>query len=77
MELTKNELRRQDFVDNKIHWLLSELFEDIQPYNQQGSIHWNIEDIARVRDEIYSIFEGLGVDEFTFYPYLDEKSVEE
>lgn len=73
MELTKDELRRQDFVDNKIHWLLKELFEDVQPHNQQGTIHWNIEDIARIRDEVYSIFEGLGVDEFQFYPYIEEE----
>ena len=71
MELTKNQISRQDFVDNKINWLINDLFEDVQPHNQRGSIHWNIEDIAKIRDFIYeNVLKDLGVSEMEFYPYM-------
>lgn len=74
MELTRKQLRQQDFVDNKIHRLLTELFEDVQPHNQQGSLHWNIEDIGIVRDAVLEVFQCLGVNEQDFYPFIEEEN---
>ncbi len=71
-ELSNRQIERQDFVDARIIWMLNELFEEIQPHNQQGSVYWNIEDIGKVRDAIFSVLEPLGVNEMDFYPYLEE-----
>jgi hypothetical protein len=67
MLLNKNQIARQDFVDNAIHNLMNELnpnsFEDIE---------WNIELIGRVRDEIEQILtrELKVCTEQEFYPYI-------
>jgi len=82
-ELTKSQLRRQDFVDNNIHWLLTHLAEDI---NEQHV--WNIDNIAKVREVVLDIIcdEGYGATlpngerdfrdrdeiEKVFYPYIEE-----
>ena len=71
MELTKKQIERQDFVDDNIWWCINELFVDVQPHNRQGIIHWNIEDIAKIRDFIYeNVLKDLGVSEMEFYPYM-------
>ena len=71
-ELTDEQIARQDFVDNAIYYILGELFTDVQPHNQQGRIHWDIESIGKVRDAIFSVLEPLGVNGMDFYPYLEE-----
>lgn len=86
-ELTRNQLRRQDFVDNEIHWLLTHLAEDIN-----GQHSWNIEDVAKVRDVCLEILYDNGYntkrnngetdfrdrDEFEmeFYPFLEEDEID-
>jgi len=73
IELTRKQTTRQDFVDNHIHHLLGSLFEDVQPHNQQGELHWNDKDIALIRKYIYSkLFDPLGVNEQEFYPFLKD-----
>lgn len=68
MELTKTQLDRQDFVDNKIYNLLKEL--------NPGSVNidWNIELIGEVRDAVEKIItERLCIcSSKDFYPFLDE-----
>ncbi len=66
-ELTKNQLKRQDFVDNTIH----ELLRSLNP--SQEEIEWNIELIGEIRDVVRQVLvEHLEVtDEMTFYPYIE------
>lgn len=68
-EFTKNQIERQDFVDNEIY----ELLQALNPSSGQ-SIDWNIEMIAAVREKIrYWLVEQYDVtDERSFYPYLEE-----
>jgi hypothetical protein len=67
MELTSQEIDRQDFVDNSIYQLL----ETLNPTKKQ--IEWDIDAIGEVRDKIQTIFLNLNIcDEKTFYPYLRE-----
>jgi DNA polymerase sigma len=62
--LSEDQIRRQDFVDNEIYDLVKRLVPSTR------EIEWNIEMIADIRDTIqhwlvdrYNI-----VDEFEFYP---------
>ena len=64
-QLTKKQIRRQDFVDN-------EIFELIQKITPHSKIKWDIEIIGDVRDSIqrglvdrHNLISGAG-----FYPYL-------
>lgn len=73
--LTKEQIQRQDFVDNEIHWMLTELAKDIT-----GTHIWNIEDIAKIREVAMEILyewdsRMLHRDEFEmeFYPYIEEE----
>ncbi len=68
MELTDEQIKRQDFVDNRIF----ELIEDLNP--SQTEIDWNIEVMANIRETIRIwLVEDLKVtDEMGFYPYLEE-----
>lgn len=66
-ELTEDQIRRQDFVDDSI-------FELIQSINPTGKIiDWDIEMIGEVRDVFrHWIVDRLKItDEQTFYPYLE------
>ncbi len=67
MELTNKQIKRQDFVDNRI-------FELIQKLNpSQIEINWDIEIIGGVRDCIQNLLEEkLAVSEEDFYPFLKE-----
>jgi len=62
--LTKQQIERQDFVDNQIFELMQKL---ISPSKR---INWNIEMIGSIRDAIFSEVSGkvgrLG--ELEFYP---------
>jgi hypothetical protein len=67
-ELTISEIDRQDFVDNSIYQLVT----DLNPTKKE--IDWNIEMIANIRDEIgFWIVERLNLcREKEFYPFLEE-----
>lgn len=67
MELSQTQIRRQDFVDNKIHELLQELI----PTEKQ--IEWDIEAIGAVRDTISKVYSDKKLcSEQEFYPYIKE-----
>ena len=67
-ELTEEQIKRQDSVDNAIYQLIQEL----NPTADE--IRWDIEMIGEVRDVIGDwIVERLKItDEQGFYPYLEE-----
>lgn len=66
-ELTLNEIKRQDFVDNKIYQLLNEINPTL------SVIDWNIEIIGEIRDKISECFNSkLNIcTEKEFYPFID------
>lgn len=68
MELTKQQIERQDFVDNSIFELLQHI------KSSEEDIEWNIEMIADVREAIrYWIVDRYhDSDENTFYPFMDQ-----
>lgn len=83
-ELTKKQLNRQDFVDNKIWELVNELVpEKFRLSNNADEIEFSADWIGNVRDEISEIIcDHLEIipgtpkaDEFEmeFYPYFDEE----
>lgn len=63
--LTKQQIERQDFVDNQI-------FELVQRLMPAAKINWDIEMIGNVRDLIQTqlIDKQKVVSENQFYPYL-------
>lgn len=65
-ELTREQLQRQDFVDNRIF----ELLQSVHPSSRQ--LNWNIEMIGDVRDVLETwIVQHLGYcTSQAFYPYL-------
>jgi hypothetical protein len=67
-ELTVEQIKRQDSVDNVIYQLIRE----INPAEKE--IAWNIEMIGDVRDVVREwMVERLKItDEQNFYPYLEE-----
>lgn len=67
MELTSQQLERQDFVDNAIFDLVNELI----PSNNE--MKWDIEVIGEIRDAIQSqLVEKGACTEQEFYPYIKE-----
>ncbi len=67
MELTIQQIERQDYVDNAINELISKL---IPSYKK---IEWNINDIAEIRDTIQAqlVKKGFCTAQ-EFYPYIEE-----
>lgn len=67
-ELTEEQIRRQDFVDNEIY----QLIQRVNPADK--NIEWDIEMIGEVRDVIrHWIVERMKItDEQTFYAYIDD-----
>lgn len=64
-ELTKQQIERQDFVDNQIF----ELTQKLLPRSKQ--INWDIETIGAIRDAISErIVTKKLMTEMQFYPYL-------
>lgn len=65
-ELTDEQIKRQDFVDNTIYHLIQE----VNPTNK--TVAWDIEMIGDVRDVIEKwLVERINItNEQTFYPYL-------
>ena len=67
MELTDQQISRQDFVDNAIFDLINELI----PSDKE--MEWDIEVIGEVRDVIQAMLVGRGIcTEQVFYPYIEE-----
>ncbi len=67
MELTDQQIARQDFVDNAIYDLINELI----PSDKE--MEWNIEVISEVRDAIQTMLVGRCIcTEQEFYPYIEE-----
>ena len=67
MELTRQQIERQDFVDNAIFDLMNRLI----PSDKE--MEWDIEAIGEVRDVILAEFERKGIcTEREFYPYIEE-----
>lgn len=67
MELTEQQIERQDFVDNAIFNLIDELV----PSDKE--MEWDIEAIGEIRDAIQSqlVTRGFCTDQ-DFYPYIAE-----
>ena len=64
-ELTKQQINRQDFVDNQIFELVQKF---LSPAKQ---IDWDIEIIGTIRDEIRKQLVGKKlINERQFYPFL-------
>lgn len=67
MELTKEQIERQDFVDNVIFNMINELI----PSDKE--MEWNIESIGEIRDAIQSQLVERGFcTEQEFYPYTQD-----
>lgn len=67
MELTEQQIDRQDYVDNAIFDLIKELI----PSDKE--MEWNIEVIGEVRNAIQSQLVDRGFcTEQEFYPYIKE-----
>ncbi len=63
IEMSDEQIKRQDFVDNAIFELISQT----NPAKQQ--IPWNIEIIGNIRDSLVSeLQKKLGISEFEIYP---------
>lgn len=69
--LTRRQIARQDFVDNRIF----EMINSLPPSSRQ--IEWDIELIGDVRDFIYAELakRSPGLDERRFYPFIDTDRV--
>lgn len=67
MELTKQQIERQEFVDNAIFQLINELI----PFNKE--MEWDIEAIGEIRDVIQCqlVTKGLCTEQ-DYYPYIKE-----
>lgn len=67
MELSQEQIERQDFVDNRIH----EILEELLPFDKE--IEWDIDAIGIVRDAITKVYVGKNLcSEQEFYPYIEE-----
>ena len=63
VEMSDEQLKRQDFVDNAVFSLIQE----INPTNR--TISWDIEMIGNIRDELVDeLQKKLGISEFEIYP---------
>ena len=63
VEMSDEQIKRQDFVDNAIF----ELIQRINPTERQ--ISWDIEMIGNIRDSLVSELQNkLGISEFDIYP---------
>lgn len=67
MELTDQQIARQDIVDNAIYDLINELI----PSDKE--MDWDINAIGEIRDAIQAQLVGRGFcTEQEFYPYIEE-----
>lgn len=67
MELTAQQIERQDFVDNALFELINKLIPS------EKEMEWDIEIISEIRDAIQSQLVEKGFcTEQEFYPYIEE-----
>ena len=67
MQLTAQQIERQDFVDNTIQELINELIPS------DKKMEWNIDIIAEIRDAVQAQLVGNGYcTAQEFYPYIEE-----
>lgn len=68
MELTKEQIDRQDFVDNSIFNLIAELNPT------EDEIEWDIEMIGEIRDLISDLLNNKlsAFNQKDFYPYIED-----
>ena len=65
MELTTEQVKRQDFVDNEIHNLVEKLID--------YDVEYDIEKIARVREIIFmAYYDVIPLTEQEFYPFIED-----
>ncbi len=67
MELTDQQLERQDFVDNATFDYINSLIPN------DKEIEWDIDSIAQVRDKVWDVLKYRNIcTEQEFYPYIEE-----
>ena len=67
MELTNEQIERQDFVDN----LTFEFLNKLIPNDEQ--IDWDIESISTIRNTVCKVLVDKGIcTEQEFYPYMED-----
>ena len=74
-ELTKKQLKQQDFIDNSCQRLIESVIEGIDSIAPKvGDKHWDIENISKIREAVQEVIvDKLKLcTEMEFYPYIEE-----
>ena len=67
MELTAEQIERQDYVDNTIYNMIIDIIPTTKP------IDWNIELISRIRDAVSDFVVDNNIcSEQDFYPFITD-----
>lgn len=78
LELTDEQIKRQDLVDNACYHLIRQLIPSIDSpskLNEDEHLDWDIELITKVRLAVQEVIcVDLGIcEEIEFYPYMEEE----
>jgi hypothetical protein len=67
MELTKEQIERQDFVDNATFNFINSIIPN------ENQIQWDIDSIAQVREKVWDVIKFRNIcSEQEFYPFIEE-----
>lgn len=67
MELTKEQIERQDFVDNATFNFINSIIPN------ENQIEWDIDSIAQVREKVWDVIKFRNIcSEQEFYPFIEE-----
>lgn len=67
MKLTKEQIERQDFVDNATFNFINSIIPN------ENQIQWNIDSIAQVREKVWDVIKFRNIcSEQEFYPFIEE-----
>ena len=67
MELTKEQIERQDFVDNATFNFINSIIPN------ENQIQWDIDSIAQVREKVWDVIKFRNIcSEQDFYPFIEE-----
>lgn len=67
MELTKEQIERQDFVDNATFDFINSIIPN------ENQIEWDIDSIAQVREKVWDVIKERNIcSEQEFYPFIEE-----
>lgn len=67
MELTKEQIDRQDFVDNATFNFINSIIPN------ENQIEWDIDSIAQVREKVWDVIKFRNIcSEQEFYPFIEE-----